>query len=1176
MNLKKILLGTLVAAVSVVSLAPTTNAALNDAEFTSALNWAYENGLTKFNTEDAFNPYGLITREQLAKFVASFAVTNLCLEADETASCSFSDIPADPSLEQYVLLACQLGLVKGSNGKFMPTNNAMKYELLTIMSRALSAAAEETAPSEDMTPWYKGHFEAMKAAGITKAADVSAVTSAVTRYEALLMLYRARDEEAACADTDITSLLEDLFGDDTTATGTDTTDEVVTESNGTAMAKLSATTPNGATIPGLVSVKVASFEVSATSEDVVLTELVLKRMGLGSDDTVDEVTAFVNGDVVTKSKSFNSDDEAVLTMNPAVTVKAGTTVVVDIVAKVGDSATVSNEEFSVALVAFDTNGKEETANLPLNANTFRIGGINGAEVIVNDNGNVSDVNLGDKAVEVAKFDMENNGDSDVMITQITLEDNEKNADEDLENFVLKYKGNTVATVAKASGKYVTFVLTTPVTIGENETEDFKVYADVIAGAGDDISFTIDQEIYVLGKDAKYGYGIATNVASYVAQTFSVLAGELTLVEKKLPNDLARADRDDFVLGSFELIPNAGKDLSLEDIRFVLNGSNLGGDTWDEVFENVELWVTVDGVTKRYDLNETSPSATAVTFSDTDLGVFLKSGKTTLVQLVADTVTTFPGTWTSPVKSFAVSMQTSTAGGFQVIENEDDETVNNIVPSSMTFDTVDLVTSTVVVTKLNLGNSVNVVKGAKNVDAFKFQVKPDQAGDVYVQSFDFDVDVAGCAVTPDADLLSAVKLWKWSTNASGAGSWEQLEQQGGFDLSAAGAISFDDFSEVEVLASKTQQFLLTVDVNDDDAVAGCSFDVNMTASDIEDDDNKDLTVTVPAVIGRTIVVTAAGSLDIKPELNDSKVNRAKHVLGGTTSDYVAAFDLVATNEGANIEDLELSVAGAGAADFENAITEVVIYNAAGTELYRESVSTTPVLFDNINFEIPQGTTTIFFKVVADLIGEGANGSEMDEVTVTLDALNVDGSESGDDITPTIGAGNSYAFDVVPVRISDLAFVTSYGGYSVITTYNSATTDSKLAILKVTTDTWANTAIATPDVLDLVLDTVNFTLPAGVTNVTLQRIDISNGTEENGPSVTYGTDDVNNTIAKGTTAYYLLRGDIATGAGTFTVQIEDLDGGTNFIYRADDGGYNAIDALYLGTSTLDNVVETQYKP
>ncbi len=171
MNLKKILLGSLVVALSAVSLAPvTTNAALNDAEFTSALNWAYENGLTKFNSEEAFMPYNPITREQATKFLASYTVTNLCeVTSSDNEACNFSDINSgDYSLKEYVMLACELGLVRGTGGKFMPTNNLTRAEAFTILSRAMSANAGEDAPAEDTTPWFAGHFKAMQDAKLLK------------------------------------------------------------------------------------------------------------------------------------------------------------------------------------------------------------------------------------------------------------------------------------------------------------------------------------------------------------------------------------------------------------------------------------------------------------------------------------------------------------------------------------------------------------------------------------------------------------------------------------------------------------------------------------------------------------------------------------------------------------------------------------------------------------------------------------------------------------------------------------------------------------------------------------------------------------------------------------------------------------------------------------------------
>lgn len=1172
MNFKKILLSSLVVAFAAVGMAPV-NAALNDAEFTSALNWMYENGLTKYNTEDAFNPYATLTREQFAKFAASFAVTNVCLDVDETADCSFSDLPADPSLDEYVVLACQLGLVKGSNGMFYPTDAVTKAAVLTVMSRAMSAGAGEDAPSEDVTPWWKNHFDAMKSAGITKEADAYAVDKPVTRYEVALMLYRARMEDAECAGTEIDDILKDLFGDDTTTgTGDDSDDEVVvTESNGMAKAMLSATTPNGATIPGLVSAKVASFDFTATTEAVVISEIVLKRMGLGSDDVVDELTLFANNEVVTKSKSFNSDDEVVFTVSPAVTVEPGKTVTVDVVAKVGSAETapiVSNQEFSVALVSFDTNGKEDAANLPINANTFRVGGVDGAEVVVNDDGNISDVNLGDKAVEVAKFEMENNGDSDVMISQITLEDEEKNADENLENFVLKHKGVTVGTVAKSNGKYVTFVLTTPVTIGENETEDFRVYADVVAGAGDDVSFTIDQEIYVLGKDAKYGYGLAVNVASYAAQPFSILAGELTLVEKKLPNDLARADRDEFVLAQFELIPNAGKDLSLEDITFVLNGSNtLGGDTWGEVFENVELQVTINGAVKRFDLNETNDTTTTLTLSDTDLGIFLKSTDVVVVKLVADTVTTFPAAWTNGDDSFSVAMSTAFPG-FEIIENEDDERVTKIVPSSITFDAVDLVSSVVDVTRLSLGN-VEVVRGAQNIDAIKFQVSADDAGNVFANSFTVDFDVSVGACTPNSSLISAVKLWKQTSGASGG--YELLEQQGGFDLSPAGTITFDDFTEVEVMASKDQVFLLTVDVTDDNGLAGCVFDAQVTAADVEDDDNKDLTANgLPTALGRNITVTAAGTLTVTLDNSDPLANRTKHVLAGTTSDYVASFEFNAVNEDILINDLRLNVAGAG--NFADAVSEVILYKADGTELARESVSTTPVVFDDINLVIPEGSMNVYVKVVADLIGKSQNGQQMADATLALQTLDVEGDDSGETVANTTTAA-SFAFDVIPVHLSNIA-ISDVGAIGNTQLSNGS---NIIGTIEITANSWNNTNITTNGDIEAVLSGLTFTVDdqsAIVTAIRIERMDITTSDKICNVSlagvVNFTTcDAVVAQIDEGVTAKYRVEVDVAGAAGSDAVQLRfnNLNGG-DIVYKSTDTSTLGINQLRLpvGSSLL----------
>jgi hypothetical protein len=215
----------------------------------------------------------------------------------------------------------------------------------------------------------------------------------------------------------------------------------------------------------------------------------------------------------------------------------------------------------------------------------------------------------------------------VYITNITLEDDNKNIDDNLSNFVLKHDNTEVAMNKTSNGKYLSFQLANPVMIGENETENFKIFADVNDGAGDKISLFIDENIYVRGYDKRYGFGLRVDFganpycsgAATDCQEFVIDAGEITLAENKAIADEIRPDRDNNVLASFDLNINSGKDLSLEDIKFVIEGDLLDTGTYgDDIFEDVELHITVDGTTRSYDLDSSADSAVGITFSDRDL------------------------------------------------------------------------------------------------------------------------------------------------------------------------------------------------------------------------------------------------------------------------------------------------------------------------------------------------------------------------------------------------------------------------------------------------------------------------------------------------------------------------------------------------------------------------------
>jgi len=390
--------------------------------------------------------------------------------------------------------------------------------------------------------------------------------------------------------------------------------------------------------------------------------------------------------------------------------------------------------------------------------------------------------------------------------------------------------------------------------------------------------------------------------------------------------------------------------------------------------------------------------------------------------------------------------------------------------------------------LSLGD-VDVVRGATNVDLIKFQVSADDAGSVYVNSFNFDInETNACGFDPNSETISAIKLWKATSNASGS-SYELLEQQGGFDISAAGLVTFDDFTEVEVMSSKDVIFLVTVDIADDNNISGCELDAVVSGADVEDDDNKDLTENgVPTAIGRTISITSAGTLSVTFDNSDTLANRAKHVLAGTTSDFLASFELSSTNEPIMVKDLRFNVAGAGAGDFADSISEVILVKADGTEIAREQVSTTPVIFEDVNLVV-NGSMNVYVKVVAKLIGKNENGLAMDDVTLALQTLDVEGDNSGE-MVDNITTAASFAFDVLQVHLTNIA----------INTAGSSTTLSNssniVGTIEITANSWNNTHVASGTDIEAVLSVLEFIIEdnggvigTGVGDVTIERMDIT---------------------------------------------------------------------------------------
>ncbi len=900
----------------------------------------------------------------------------------------------------------------------------------------------------------------------------------------------------------------------TTPTTTTTTPTNTTNTSGTGIASCNANVAlnpaspagNGQEIPGLATAVVAIFDVTATAGDLLMDNLSLQRVGLGSDDAINFVAVYtLNGSRVSNSSSFNSDDEAFISLNPKVTVPNGTTESFVIVAQIGCGTTrnspidaswnaictsnnvASNQEFALRLNEF--NG---SCDVNVEAGEFEIAAVNAATIEIDEDGSISDVEVGEMWAEVATFTIDNTDDSDVFITAVTLRDDKNNAKDNLRNFELHSSGNVLATTATANGRYVTFQLATPFLIKDGDNEDFEVVADVVDGAGEEVEFRIERALDVSGFDDTFGYGLYADVSNYNGQNFEIQAGDLVFVNHPIPTDQTRFDKDDVVLMEFHIDVDGWSNLLLEDIAFdvysdtpsclpawVDLAEDSSANPW--ILENIQLVDVTNGGS--YNLQVSRPAGALdnchIKVSDSGMSIQLAwVWSDHVFQLVADTAddNNFTTAQYNAIlgAEFYVELR-PTSTDVQVEENGNSVIVTDITPSFLSSEAIEISTSALEIDIIECGTNENVVNGGYGIELITFEIDTDDVSPVI-----FDEIEVSSVTNFDSQHISSVNLYR---GMYPTGTLVDTETLNGSQTS----VQFDSFGEILVPASSTQPMYITVDLIDDNANVVAPLNIvaaQITWFEAEDDDGDDVPFVPSANIfpawcsPNTITILDSGTLNIEKAINDQFVQDGLNILGGESSDFVAAFDLNATNEDIRIEDMDIVVAGAW---FGTSARSITVYGSDRTTvLYGPtSVTSNTINLNNIDLIIPQGGwDTIYVKVDAEKIGNNEPGAQstasnpawftMSLVVAAGDATGVDSGDNMSPSTSTLTSAPSDAFHIVPVDISNVQFVNNSWSTSK-DTFLSAT--SNVGILRITADTWTNTDTWGGD-LDLAIDTIIF--------------------------------------------------------------------------------------------------------
>jgi len=133
-----------------------------------------------------FRQYDEITRGEASKFITQYAkVLNLSPNYTE---CTFSDIATyDYTLTPFIAEVCSYGLIKGSNGKYMPEWKLTEAQAATIIVRSLEGFKDETKE-----PWYIDYYTRAQELGLISNETVAWVNNTnITRGKLWTWLFLA-------------------------------------------------------------------------------------------------------------------------------------------------------------------------------------------------------------------------------------------------------------------------------------------------------------------------------------------------------------------------------------------------------------------------------------------------------------------------------------------------------------------------------------------------------------------------------------------------------------------------------------------------------------------------------------------------------------------------------------------------------------------------------------------------------------------------------------------------------------------------------------------------------------------------------------------------------------------------------------------------------------------------
>ena len=169
---------------------PSTSTLTTGTEFQQALQRMFTNGLTKYNTEKDYRADDALTRQEMSKIISQAYTAFGYEQTEKNQSCSFLDSGSfESSLGEYIVSACKRGLLKGSQGKFLPKDKLTRPEAIAILIRMFEGKSSQ----ETRNPRRGDYYLKARALGLTNVSNQTAFDKTISRREVALYLFRLKN-----------------------------------------------------------------------------------------------------------------------------------------------------------------------------------------------------------------------------------------------------------------------------------------------------------------------------------------------------------------------------------------------------------------------------------------------------------------------------------------------------------------------------------------------------------------------------------------------------------------------------------------------------------------------------------------------------------------------------------------------------------------------------------------------------------------------------------------------------------------------------------------------------------------------------------------------------------------------------------------------------------------------